>query len=64
MHADDLADALMLLMERRSARDHVDVGTGEEVSIHALVLRVAPQLVAKGGSCATPTGSMARRAGG
>ena len=41
MHADDLADALVFLMERYSGEDHLNVGTGEEVSIHGLALRVA-----------------------
>jgi GDP-L-fucose synthase len=44
MHADDLADALVFLMERYSDHDHVNVGTGEEVSIRSLaemIVRVA-----------------------
>lgn len=33
MHADDLADALVFLMRNYSDHDHINVGTGEEISI-------------------------------
>ena len=36
MHADDLADALIFLMERYSDAPHVNVGSGQEVSIKEL----------------------------
>ncbi len=36
MHVDDLADALIFLLQRYSAEGHVNVGTGEEVSIGEL----------------------------
>jgi len=41
MHADDLADALVFLMQHYSEAEHINVGTGEEVSIRALAERVA-----------------------
>ncbi|MEM7598817.1 MAG: GDP-L-fucose synthase [Pseudomonadota bacterium] len=36
MHADDLADALVFLMEHYSDAPHVNVGSGQEVSIRGL----------------------------
>ena len=33
LHVDDLADALVFLIERYSSEEHVNVGTGEEVTI-------------------------------
>lgn len=33
MHVDDLADALVFLLERYSESDHINVGTGQEVTI-------------------------------
>ncbi|MBF0284791.1 MAG: GDP-L-fucose synthase [Magnetococcales bacterium] len=36
LHVDDLADAALFLMERYSGEEHVNVGTGEEVSIGRL----------------------------
>ena len=33
MHVDDCADALVFLMERYSAAEHVNVGTGEDVTV-------------------------------
>ncbi len=36
MHADDCADALVFLMENYSGESHINVGTGEEVSIREL----------------------------
>lgn len=44
MHADDLADALIFLMEHYSDAPHVNVGSGQEISIRALaetVVRLA-----------------------
>ncbi|WP_101067076.1 GDP-L-fucose synthase [Roseovarius salinarum] len=43
MHADDLADALVFLMERYAGEEHVNVGTGQEVSIRALAEAIALQ---------------------
>jgi GDP-L-fucose synthase len=40
MHADDLADALVFLMKTYSDYDHINVGTGEEVTIKDLALKV------------------------
>ena len=36
LHVDDLADACVLLMERYDGEEHVNVGTGEDVSIREL----------------------------
>lgn len=41
MHVDDLADAVVFLMQNYSDEAHVNVGTGEEVSIRALAETVA-----------------------
>lgn len=41
MHADDLADALVFLMERYSDAPHVNVGSGQEISIRELAGKVA-----------------------
>jgi GDP-L-fucose synthase len=43
MHADDLADALVFLMERYSQDAHINVGTGEETSILELARAIARQ---------------------
>jgi GDP-L-fucose synthase len=43
MHADDLADALVFLMEHYSGAEHVNVGTGQEVSIRKLAETIAAQ---------------------
>jgi GDP-L-fucose synthase len=36
LHADDLADACVFLMERYDSEDHINVGTGEDLSIREL----------------------------
>src|SRR4051794_4757243 len=36
LHVDDLADACVLIMNRYEAAEHINVGTGEDVSIRAL----------------------------
>ena len=41
LHADDLADALIFLMERYSDHDHVNVGSGKEISIRDLAEAIA-----------------------
>jgi len=41
MHVDDLADALLFLLERYSGEEHVNVGTGVEISIGDLARLVA-----------------------
>ena len=48
LHVDDLADALVFLMERYSDEEHVNVGRGEDVSIAELVALVA-EVVGYGG---------------
>jgi GDP-L-fucose synthase len=41
LHVDDLADALVFLMERYSAASHINIGWGSDVSIAELVQAVA-----------------------
>jgi GDP-L-fucose synthase len=41
MHADDCADALVFLMQHYSGYDHVNVGSGHEISIRDLALMIA-----------------------
>ncbi|SLN24544.1 GDP-L-fucose synthase [Roseovarius albus] len=48
MHADDLADALIFLMERYSDAPHVNVGSGQEVSIKELAELIVEQVGFKG----------------
>ena len=40
LYVDDLADALLHLMNHYSAESHVNIGTGEDLSIHELALIV------------------------
>ena len=48
LHVDDLADACLFLMQRYDAAEHINVGTGEDISIRALAELiggvVAPEL--------------------
>jgi GDP-L-fucose synthase len=48
LHVDDLADALVFLMERYSDESHVNVGWGEDVSIAALATLIAETVGFKG----------------
>ena len=41
LHVDDLADALVFLMRHYSAEGHVNIGTGEEVTIRGLAEAIA-----------------------
>lgn len=41
MHADDCADALVFLMQNYSGHEHVNVGSGQEVSIRELAAMIA-----------------------
>ena len=41
MHADDCADALVFLMQNYSGHEHVNVGSGQEVSIMGLMQMIA-----------------------
>lgn len=41
LHADDLADALVFLMQRYSGHDHINVGSGEEISILDLARKIS-----------------------
>ncbi len=40
LHVDDLADACLFLMERYDSDEHINVGTGEDLSIRALAEQV------------------------
>ncbi len=44
MHIDDLADALVHLMKTYSDESHINVGSGQELSIHALAELVAAEV--------------------
>ena len=48
LHVDDLADALVFLMERYSDESHVNIGWGEEVSIAELATLIADIVGFKG----------------
>ena len=48
LHVDDLADALVFLMERYSDESHVNIGWGEDVSIAALATLIAEVVGFKG----------------
>jgi len=41
MHVDDLADACVFLLQRYSGEDHLNVGSGQEISIRGLAETVA-----------------------
>ena len=41
LHADDCADALVFLMQHYSGHEHVNVGSGEEISIRDLAVMIA-----------------------
>jgi GDP-L-fucose synthase len=49
LHVDDLADALVFLMERYSGEDHVNVGWGEDVTIAELAAEIATAVGFAGG---------------
>jgi GDP-L-fucose synthase len=49
LHVDDLADALVFLMERYSDESHVNIGWGEDVSIRELAELVAEVVGYQGG---------------
>jgi GDP-L-fucose synthase len=49
LHVDDLADALVFLMEHYSGESHVNVGWGEDVSIRELAMLVAEVVGFTGG---------------
>lgn len=48
MHVDDLADALMFLLERYSGSDHINVGTGQEVTIAEVAQMICTMVGFKG----------------
>ena len=48
LYIDDLADALLFLMENYDEEEHINVGSGEEVSISALAGIIADVVGYKG----------------
>ena len=40
LHVDDLADACLFLMEQYDGDDHINVGTGEDLSIRELAEQI------------------------
>ena len=48
MHVDDLADALVFLLENYSEADHINVGTGQEVTIAQVAQTIADTVGFKG----------------
>jgi GDP-L-fucose synthase len=48
MHVDDLADALVFLLRNYSAADHINVGTGQEVTIAEVAQTIADTVGFKG----------------
>jgi len=51
LHVDDCADALVYLLKTYSDEQHVNVGSGEEISILALVHLIAKVVGFRGGVC-------------
>jgi GDP-L-fucose synthase len=49
LHVDDLADALVFLMKRYSAEEHINVGCGEDLSIAELAQTIADVVGYAGG---------------
>jgi GDP-L-fucose synthase len=49
LHVDDCADALVFLMQRYSADEHVNVGSGEDIPIAELASLVAKAVGFEGG---------------
>ncbi len=63
LHVDDLADACLFLMEHYDGDEHINVGTGEDLSIRELAETIR-DIVSPGGraSSSTPQSPTARRA--
>ena len=64
LHVDDLADACVFLLENYSADDHVNVGTGTDISIAELAAAVAEVTGYRGRiawDASKPDGTMAKR---
>ena len=60
LYVDDLADALVHLMNHYSAESHVNIGTGEDLSIHDLALIVKETVGYQGNivyDCSKPDGT-------
>ncbi|CAN0459713.1 unnamed protein product, partial [Discosporangium mesarthrocarpum] len=48
LYVDDLADAAVFLMQRYSGETHLNIGTGEEISIRDLAQTIAKAVGYKG----------------
>ena len=55
MHADDCADAVVFLMKHYSGYEHVNVGSGEEITILALAEKIAEAVGYVGSITTDPT---------
>jgi GDP-L-fucose synthase len=55
LHVDDLADACVFLLQRYSGDDHVNVGSGQEISIRELAETVARVVGFEGGFTFDPS---------
>jgi len=55
LHVDDLADALIFLMERYSADMHINVGSGRDITISELARMVMDAVGLSGEICTDPT---------
>lgn len=62
LHVDDCADALVFLLKTYSANEHVNVGTGEDISILDLVNSSARSWALLARSSTTSKSPTARRA--
>ena len=62
LHVDDCADALVHLMKVYSGAEHVNVGSGEELTILELAELVARWWASRARSCTTSASPTARRA--
>ena len=59
LHVDDLADACLFLMNRYDGADHINVGTGEDLSIAELADMVRRSSTRRRGWCSTTPSRMA-----
>ena len=62
MHVDDCADALVHVMKVYSAAEHINIGTGEELTIAALARLIADVVGFSGELVFDPQNPMGRRA--
>lgn len=62
MHVDDLADALVFLLKEYDEVEHINVGTGEEVTIAELARRMMAAMGYQANFASTPRNRTVRRA--